>query len=521
MLLRGPFRSAYALFAIAALIIGVAVLRDATGASARIFNVSIVDPNAIGFSNGDFDVSDAQTFPLTPSDGVPGNVGFQIDTFFAPIGTTVWIGVSTEEGAGDISADSAGYGAFPTALCNDNDANGQDFKSPDDMCRNMTGVNTSHLIIPDAGNSLEHQPPNVLPRIGVAIAFTCGATPGIARIVIGQSNSTFSFFIVCSGALTQGNIAASQTQLEIAPQRGSFAHSLILLTLADASGGIVAGYQIEWSVDRCSIEADAVDTVEEVLDVLTGGVNIEKSIGPDSDSPTVESVRNLVYDFNGDGRLEAVSLAVVHCETGHSASSAPGPIHVTARATRAGDPTIVFSILLNLVGPPANILISASPTQVRCGEKSTVTAIVVDSAGQTVSDNTSVEFVVNLGGTGTAGPHFRAGRPPVVRHRVYSQRHRDVPRLDQRGQCRHVRHRRPGGCPTGPPGTHRLHPYQLLCAGRRTDRGSGRGRARGHHRSGARISCPSAEHGRRWIAALRPASSVASGPANYFQNLPR
>jgi hypothetical protein len=79
---------------------------------------------------------------------------------------------------------------------------------------------------------------------------------------------------------------------------------------------------------------------------------------------------------------------------------------VTARATRAGDPTIVFSILLNLVGPPANILISASPTQVRCGEKSTVTAIVVDSAGQTVSDNTSVEFVVNLGGTGTAGRIF-------------------------------------------------------------------------------------------------------------------
>ncbi len=419
MLLRGPFRSAYALFAIAALIIGVAVLRDATGASARIFNVSIVDPNAIGFSNGDFDVSDAQTFPLSPSDGVPGNVGFQIDTFFAPIGATVWIGVSTEENAGDISADSAGYGAFPTALCNDNDANGQDFKSPADMCRNMTGVNTSHLVIPDAGNSLEHQPPNVLPRMGVAIAFTCGAKPGIARIVIGQSNSTFSFFIVCSGALTQGNIAASQTQMEIAPQMGSFAHSLILLTLSDASGGIVAGYQIEWSVDRCSIETDAVDAiidgipnkVEEPLDVLAGGVNIEKSVGPDSDSPTVESVRNLVYDFNGDGRLEAISLAVVHCETGHSASSAPGPIHVTARATRAGDPTLVFSILLNLVGPPANILISASPTQVRCGEKSTVTAIVVDSVGQTVSDNTSVEFVVNLGGTGTAGRIFAPVAP--------------------------------------------------------------------------------------------------------------
>jgi hypothetical protein len=58
---------------------------------------------------------------------------------------------------------------------------------------------------------------------------------------------------------------------------------------------------------------------------------------------------------------------------------------------------------MNLIGPPASITLSASPSRVECGEKVVLTAAVTDALGQPVSDLTPVEFVVNLGGTGTSG----------------------------------------------------------------------------------------------------------------------
>jgi hypothetical protein len=397
-------RSLLAALALVSVLASAALLHEATPAGARIFNVNVVDPALPGFNDGDFDLIDAQIFFLTPSDGIVGNSGFSLDTYFATVDSVVWFGISAEEGAGSITADSGGYGTFIKALCNDNNNNGQDFEDPADTCVNMSGVSTQHLIIPDAGNSLDHQPtPPGQARFGIALAFRCQSNSGIAHITIGQGVSTFDFFMVCHGLLARGTIAATATQLEILPQIGSTAHSLLRLDLFDAAGGIVAGYEVDWSVDRCAIESSDVDSVDEVLSALAGQLNVPRSAAPDTESPQLDTARNLVFDFNGDGLLESLSMAIVHCEPGHSPTTTPGPIHVTARASRPGAPTLTFSFLLNLIGPPAKIIVSATPTSLRCGEKSTVTAVVVDSINQTVSDNTPIEFVVNYGGTGVVG----------------------------------------------------------------------------------------------------------------------
>ncbi|HEY7268761.1 MAG TPA: hypothetical protein VH951_02930, partial [Dehalococcoidia bacterium] len=214
-----PPRPFIAVLALLSLLLVGGLFVDSTPASARIFNVNVVDPTLPGFRNGDFDLADAQIFFLTPSDGIVGNSGFSLDTYFAPVDSVVWFGVSAEEGAGSISADTGGYGTFIKALCNDNNNNGQDFEDPADTCVNVTGLGTNQVVIPDTGNSLDHLPvPPGLARFGVALAFKCQSNSGIAHITIGQGVSTFDFFMVCHGLATRGTISGTATQLEILPQ---------------------------------------------------------------------------------------------------------------------------------------------------------------------------------------------------------------------------------------------------------------------------------------------------------------
>jgi len=405
-----PLRFLPLLLATLALLVGVGVLREVAPADARVFSVAIVDPASPGFHNDDFNLADAVVFPLTPSDGRVGIGPFNFDTFFAPVGSTVWLGIAVDEGAGDVTVDSNDYGTFTKALCNDNNGDGQDFNDPSDSCKDTSGMATDHLVIPDALNSLDHQPPAAFSRMGLGVAFQCQANPGTALVTVGQGTFTFQFFIVCTAPLAQARISATATQLEITPQPGSTAHSLLRLDLTDALGGIVAGYEVDWSVDRCGIETGAVDNVgpqpenlNEAFNVLNGITPIAGTEGPDADSPQLDSARNLVGDFNNAGLLESISLAIVHCEPGHSPTNMPGPIHVKAHISKAGEPSLDVTFLMNLVGPPSAITLSASPTRVECGEKVVVTAAVTDAIGQPVSDLTPVEFVVNLGGTGTSG----------------------------------------------------------------------------------------------------------------------
>lgn len=425
-LLGRSLRPSYLALAVLALLCGLAGLSGTSPADARVFFVSIIDRNSLGFSDGDFDLADTQVFPLTLSDGVPGNVGFVIDTFFAPVGATVWLGIAVEEGNGDVSVDANDYGTFTNALCNDNNGDGLDFRDPDDRCVNTTGLGTDQVVIADTGNVLEHQPLAALPRMGLGVAYRCQANPGIARVTIGQTGQIFQFFIVCHGPLVATQISATKTELEIWPappvpqivlgsllQGPSSAHSLVRLQLVDASGGPVAGYEVDWTVDRCGVETGDINAVEEALDIIGGVVHISDTQGPDAATPQADNVRNLVYDFDGDGRLEALSFAIIHCDPPHSPTNTPGPITIRAHISREGEPSRDVVFVINLIGPPARIFLQATPLRVQCGEKISMTAAVVDVLGQPVSDNTPIEFVVNLGGTVAAQARFLAPVAPI------------------------------------------------------------------------------------------------------------
>jgi hypothetical protein len=78
---------------------------------------------------------------------------------------------------------------------------------------------------------------------------------------------------------------------------------------------------------------------------------------------------------------------------------------------------IVLTVTVTVIGTPASITVSASPTSLRCGEKATITATIKDSAGQNVSDHTRVELVTNMGGvlagTGAVTAGLGAGVVPV------------------------------------------------------------------------------------------------------------
>jgi hypothetical protein len=61
---------------------------------------------------------------------------------------------------------------------------------------------------------------------------------------------------------------------------------------------------------------------------------------------------------------------------------------------------VIIRGTVTVVGPPAFITATASPTSVRCdqGEKAQITAKVTDAIGQPVSPHTLVEAVTNFGG---------------------------------------------------------------------------------------------------------------------------
>src|SRR5690606_38764728 len=119
-------------------------------AGANIFQLGLVDIDAPGFQDGDGDAVDALITFLGTSDGAAGNNGFIIDTVSAPTGSTVWIGTGAEHGLGSVNLRS-NIGVFLSAVCSDNNGDGDDFDLRRDECK-ATGYNSSRVTIPEAGN---------------------------------------------------------------------------------------------------------------------------------------------------------------------------------------------------------------------------------------------------------------------------------------------------------------------------------------------------------------------------------
>lgn len=406
----------------------------------------------------------------------PPALGFQYNAVGGAVATgtdACVIPYTTGSGAcddGDLSLDSNDVGAFDQPSCTNVDNDTRVGEWVDDACVNTVGNGTDHLVIPDRGNNLN----TVIVRFTCT---TQTIRPGgVFPINIQQNQSNYTFAASCRflPSATGTTITATPKTVEIIPARSNTSHSLILLTITDSGGNpVITGLDVDFKTDRCSIEtaglgvnlatttttlnlflgltatgpvgdngqllnylnainntfslntaspatyanwefsAEAVTPVDGNFDVLgrviTSAIPAAASGGTDL-GRTIDG-----FDNNGDGLPDnSLAGAILGCNPVDAPGATPGVANITACVQSASTLDICLATTVTVIGPPASITVAASPTSLRCGEKSTITATVKDSIGQNVSDHTRVELVTNLGGTiGGQGAVAGFGGPVV------------------------------------------------------------------------------------------------------------
>jgi len=265
--------------------------------------------------------------------------------------------------------------------------------------------------------------------------------------------------IICLGQENTSTIDANPATVEIVPAIGSVAHSFIRLIMTDVNGNPSFPFsdrEILWTTDRCAIEvgsasagpgegsvswegnttgtgdspfgdgwegAENLFRTQGLVNSPVWGNAVENSAfalvaAPDSTSQSDSQVAFMVTSSTGTERT--VGGAILHCEPNHTfagGTATPGVATVTAIVERHGSKSSeavdhIYTVKVTVVGPPASITVSASPTELRCGEKAAIVVVIKDAIGQNVSDHTQFEAVTNaggvLGGTGAvigfAGP---------------------------------------------------------------------------------------------------------------------
>jgi len=236
----------------------------------------------------------------------------------------------------------------------------------------------------------------------------------------------------CGGEPDKETITAFPPSIEIIPAPGNVSHSLIILELIDEDGDpAMPGSEIFFTADKCAVESSTVATegsstdggiegAEQIFKTNLNGNNaasaaaVETSVfattAPDNTRAEDNTISIGVTSSGGTERT--VAATILHCDLAHNPTApTPGVVTVTAVIQKEGSDDVV-SVKVTLVGPPASVTVAASPTDLRCGEKSQLVVVIKDAIGQNVSDHTQYEAVTNaggiLGGTGAviglAGP---------------------------------------------------------------------------------------------------------------------
>jgi hypothetical protein len=275
-------------------------------------------------------------------------------------------------------------------------------------CLDEEGVGSGTLTVVATGN------PNDLDLI--AITFSCEfAGSQTIRIIQDDEDDDIRFTIMCKGNPASMAIFVSPTRVESSPALGNSSIALIRAEVTDASGQpVLPGTTADITVSRCALSSDAVDTPEE-RDYAVGLFDDFKEL-PQKYFDDVDALGAL---FGPEGPALTVTLVEVdtnqpkdgvpnHSEVlalFHAEGCEPGPVTVTIRIENERD-DLEVTATITVVGPPAFITISASPTTLVCGEKSEITVSVTDKLNQLVSDHTFIEVVTNwggvLGGTGSS-----------------------------------------------------------------------------------------------------------------------
>jgi hypothetical protein len=346
----------------------------------------------------------------------------------------------------DVTFDSNDQGRFIRAICYNNDNDGDAFENGNppggDACISIEGLNTDELIV-----DCSEQPGTPVPcstdvpvpdEGGILVFWECPTTAVLTQITISTSdedagNDSFAFNVRCRAFAGGATLTARPTTVEIVPAPSNTAHSLIELTVTDSSGNpilIAPSTDVDFTTDRCGVEEAGVDDASELASARAAISALSTAIpstyvawdalanslaSPDT---TPSSDNTSVYDFDTIGSglgLRSMAAVILHCDPHAGITNAtPGVATITACLEVPDAADICRTTTVTVIGPPASITVAASPTTLRCGEKSQITVTVKDAIGQNVSDHTIVEMVTNLGGTigGTGGVLSFVG--PVV-----------------------------------------------------------------------------------------------------------
>lgn len=244
---------------------------------------------------------------------------------------------------------------------------------------------------------------------------------------VDEDDDARSLDVVCLGAPDSSTtIARTPDSVEIVPALGNVSHSLITVTLLADGEQAGAGYEVDFTVDRCTIETSGVDTAEEYGAARTVFNALNRNSSPSAQAIEDSAAAKAAIDSSrqqdatvafantaGDATVAAAILGCNPADTG-ATSATPGVATITAVIEVDDGQDIVLRTTVTVVGPPASVTVAAAPSTLRCGEKATITATVKDAIGQNVSEHTRVEAVTNAGGVlgGTGAVAGLAG--PVV-----------------------------------------------------------------------------------------------------------
>jgi hypothetical protein len=230
------------------------------------------------------------------------------------------------------------------------------------------------------------------------------------QFVLHDTKTSVTKTVVCKDApTTRSEFLVYPNVVEIIPAPGNVSHSLVLVSLLDRNGEAAAsGYEVDFAVDRCSIETSGIDTPQKLFDA----VNVFSVLNPllPETAKTVEASdaarapvdsdrqRDTTLSFDIGDPVVSRAGAVLSCSPEDAPGATPGIATVSVIIEIEDDEDIVMSVQIKVVGPPKKLAMEARPATVACGEKIGVVVQVQDATGQPVSDNTRVEVVTNRGG---------------------------------------------------------------------------------------------------------------------------
>jgi hypothetical protein len=242
-----------------------------------------------------------------------------------------------------------------------------------------------------------------------------------------EDDDSMSLDVIClSPPDDTSTIARTPDTVEIVPALGNVSHSLVTVTLQEDGEQAGPGYEVDFTVDRCTIETGGVDTAAEYAAARTVFTGLNRNYFPSADAIEASPAATAAVDGSrqqdttkgffttaGDTTVAAAILGCNPADTGPTPAT-PGVATITAVIEVKNGQDIVLRTTVTVVGPPASVTVAAAPASLRCGEKATITATVKDAIGQNVSEHTRVEAVTNAGGVlgGTGAVAGQAG--PVV-----------------------------------------------------------------------------------------------------------